>query len=51
MKDINKLIEKVSKRNLVSDVEMNFQFKGKNYKFTLFRHKEDWQALSDKEEK
>ncbi len=38
MKDINKTIEKVSKRNLVSPIEMHFHFKGKKHNFTLYRY-------------
>ena len=38
VKDINKIIEKVSKRNLVFPVEMHYHFRGKKYNFTLFRH-------------
>jgi len=36
--DINKTIEKVSKRNLVDPVDLTFRFKGKKYTMTLYRH-------------
>ena len=38
MKDINKTIAKVSKRNLIHPTELYFDYLGKRYKVSLFRH-------------
>ena len=36
--NVNKTIEKVSKRNLVDPADLTFRFKGKTYTMTLYRH-------------